>query len=478
MIPTANTTTRPSPVLGEATLQDLRLGMSPGGGILLRGEEGYDDARRLWNGMIDRYPALIVRCATAADVVAGVQFARSHDLVLAVRGGGHSVAGLSTCDGGLMLDLSPMKGIAVDPQRRIARAEPGVLLGELDAATQAHGLAVPAGQISHTGIAGLTLGGGLGWLMRKHGLTIDNLLAIELVTADGHLLRASTTEHPDLFWGLRGGGGNFGVVTAFEYELHPVGPIVLGGPVVYTIDKAEEVLRHWSAFMRAAPDELTSFAVLMTVPPQPPFPEALWGTQAVVVDTCWAGDIAAGERALAPLRTFDAPDLDLVGPLPFVVRQRMLDDTATPGLHFYEKSHFLAEIDRAVPGLLAHFGRVPSPRTHVILGALGGAVARPAPDATAFGHREAPYLMWAIGAWEPGADADATLDWLRDVHELTRPFSTGGVYVNALGREGASRVREAYRPGSWERLVALKTAYDPTNLFRLNQNIPPAAMQG
>ena len=472
---TTPSTERSRPVLGAATIEDLRQGMSPDGVVLLPGEAGYDEARRLWNGMIDRRPALIVRCATADDVVAGVQFARSHDLVLAVRGGGHSVAGLSTCDNGLMLDLSPMKGIAVDPERRIARAEPGLLLRELDAATQEYGLAVPAGQISHTGIAGLTLGGGLGWLMRKHGLTIDSLLAVELVTADGRMIRASATEHPDLFWGVRGGGGNFGVVTAFEYRLHPVGPIVLAGPVVYTIDKAEAVLRHWSAFMRTAPDELTTFAVLLTVPPQPPFPEALWGKQAVIVDTCWAGDIAEGERALAPLRAFGEPELDLVGPMPFVVRQSSLDATAAPGLHFYEKSHFLAEIDRAVPGLIAHFARVPSPRSHVILGALGGAVARVAPEATAFTHRDAPYLMWAIGAWEPGDDVEANMAWLRDVHELTRPFSTGGVYVNALGGEGAHRVREAYRPASWERLVALKTAYDPTNLFRLNQNIPPAS---
>ena len=469
----ATTTLATAPILGDATLQDLRASLS--GTLVLPGDAGYDTARRVWNGMIDMHPAMIVRCADAGDVAAGILFARSHGLPLAVRGGGHSVTGASTCDDGLVLDLSPMKAISVDPATRAVRAEAGALLGELDEATQAHGLAVPAGQVSHTGIAGLTLGGGTGWLMRKHGLTVDHLRAVEMVTADGRTVRASEDENAELFWGLRGGGGNFGVVTAFEYEAVPVGPLVLAGPVMYTIDKADAVLQNWARFMTTAPDELQSFAVLLTVPPQAPFPEHLWGRQVVAVDTCYAGPIEEGERAVAPLRSFGSPDLDLVGPMPYVVRQQMLDETAAAGLHYHEKSAFLRDIERAIPSLLTAYRQVPGPRTHVILGAMGGAVARVAPDATAFGHREAPWLVWIIGAWTPEEPGAAMVAWARELHANLVPFSTGGVYVNALGDEGANRVRAAYRVDAWDRLVALKNAWDPTNLFRRNQNIAPTA---
>ena len=468
----ATVSTDASPVLGDATLQDLRESLQ--GSLILPGAEEYDTARQLWNGMIDRRPALIVRCVSSNDVVAGVQFARSHGLVLAVRGGGHSMAGASMCDGGLVLDLSPMKAIQVDPDARTARAEAGVLLGELDAATQEHGLAVPAGQISHTGIAGLTLGGGTGWLMRKYGLTIDHLLAVEIVTADGRTLRASESEHQELFWGVRGGGGNFGVVTAFEYSLVPVGPLVLAGPLMYTLDKADAVLRHWSAFMADAPDELMSFAVLLTVPPHAPFPEHLWGHQVLAVDTCFAGSIDEGMQVVQPLRDFGDPDLDMIGPMPFTVRQSSLDGTAVPGLHYYEKGHFLREIDGGIPAMLAAYPNVPSPRTHVILGAMGGAIGRVAPDATAFAHREAPYMVWIIGTWTPDASAETNIGWVRGLFADLTPISTGGVYVNALSNEGADRVRAAYRPATYDRLVALKNEYDPTNLFRLNQNIAPS----
>ena len=459
--------------LGDATLQDLRESLS--GTVILPDDPAYDDTRSVWNAMHDRRPALLVRCAGADDVATGVHFARSHDLTLAVRSGGHSAAGYGTCDGGLLLDLFPMKAIEIDPGTRIARVESGVLLGELDAAAQAHGLAVPAGQVSHTGVAGLTLGGGTGWLMRKFGLTIDHLRAVELVTADGQQVRASAIEHPDLFWGVRGGGGNFGVVTTFEFELVEVGPMVLGGPILHDIEDAAEVLAFWESFMRTAPDELTSFAVFLTVPPSGPFPEHLWGRQVIVVDCCYAGDLDEGDRVVQPLREHGSPLLDMLGPMPFTVRQQTLDDAAPHRLHYYEKSSFLREIRGGIDALTEQVKSVASPRTIVILGAMGGAVARVAPNATAFPHREEPFLVWIIGAWEDARQSDANVAWVRALHARLEPISSGGVYVNALGTEGTTRVRAAYGADTYDRLARLKSSWDPTNLFRLNQNIKPEA---
>lgn len=426
--------------------------------------------------MIDRRPALIVCCATVEDVRVGLAFAREHDLPVAVRGGGHNVAGFGTCDGGVVLDLSPMKGIAVDPEARTARVEAGCLLSDLDRATQVYGLAVPAGQISHTGIAGLTLGGGLGWLMRQHGLTVDNLLAVELVSAEGEPLRASAAENADLFWAVRGGGGNFGVVVAFEYRLHRVGPTVLGGLLVYPIAQAREVLRHVRGVMAAATDELGLVATVTTAPPAAPFPEALWGRPVLALGLCFAGKIAAGERVVAPLRAFGAPALDLVGPMPYVALQAMSDPAAPHGRHYWEKAGYLAALpDAAIDAFLARTAVPTSPFCGVQLQAMGGAVARVAEGATAFAHRDAPWMFTAVGAWS-GDDPEAGrhIGWARGFAEALAPWSTGGVYVNALGEEGADRVRAAYPPATYARLAAIKATYDPGNVFRLNQNIVPA----
>jgi FAD/FMN-containing dehydrogenase len=311
--------------------------------------------------------------------------------------------------------------------------------------------------------------------MRKHGLTIDNLLAVEIVTADGRSLRASEDENSDLFWGIRGGGGNFGIVTTFEYRLHPVGPIVLAGPVVYTLDKAKEVLRFVRDFMETAPDDLTVFTAFVTVPPVAPFPEHLWGQRVVAVDICYAGDSAEGERVVQPLRSFGSPDIDLVGPMPYVVRQSMLDETVPHGLHFYDKFHYLCTMkDSAIEDVIAQFAKVENPLAHIVLGRMGGAVARVAADATAFQHRDAPYLMWVIGAWRPEDEAEPNIEWVRGVWEAMRPYSNGAAYVNALGVDDQHRVRVAYG-ANYDRLVDLKNRYDPTNFFRLNPNIAPSA---
>jgi FAD/FMN-containing dehydrogenase len=465
------TTNRPA----AADLDELAAGLL---GELIRPEDpAYDEARTLWNGAIDKRPVGIARVAGVADVQAALAFARSRGLPVAVRGGGHGVAGLASVDGGLVIDLAGLRAVSVDPAARTARVEAGARLGDVDRATQEYGLAVPAGQISDTGVAGLTLGGGTGWLMRKHGLTIDNLLAVDLVAADGRALRASADEHPDLFWGVRGGGGNFGVVTAFEFRLHPVGPVVVAGSLLYTLDKAADALRQYHAFMETAPDELTAFAVLMTVPPAPPFPAHLHGRPALAIDVCYAGPIEEGLAAVTPLRAASAPDLDLVGPLPYVVRQTMLDGTAPRGFHHYYKGDYLHALDdRVIAAILEAFARVPNPFCMVHLARMGGAVGRVAEGATAFSGRDASYLVWTFGTAPPTGGMEATRAWVRDLAAALAPSATGGVYVNVIDRdEGRERVRAAYGAAKYARLAALKAAYDPENVFRLNQNIAPAA---
>ena len=443
------------------------------GDLVTPGHPGYAAARRVWNGMVDRYPAAIAYCTGVVDVVAGIAFAREHGLPLAVRGGGHSVGGASVCVGGLVLDLSPMKGVQVDPARRVARAEAGLLLGELDRATQEYGLAVPAGQVSHTGIAGLTLGGGTGWLMRTHGLTVDNVLAVEFVTADGEFLRASETEHPELFWALRGGGGNFGVVTAFEYRLHPVGPLLLAGVILYPMEQAHEVLRFSRDFIATAPDEVNLVNVFLTVPPAPTFPAHLHGQQVLAVGVNYAGAIEDGERVLAPLRAFGAPAADMVGPMPYVALQSMIDAAAPHGLHYWEKAGVLRTIDdAAIATLIEEAKKATSPMSQAIVAWFGGAASRVPGDATAFAHRDVPAMFWIVATF-PGGDPAPHAAWARDFAAALKPFGGDGVYVNTLGSEGSSRVREAYPAATYDRLVAAKNRYDPTNLFRLNQNIAP-----
>ncbi len=457
------TTTGAEAVLEDAAIKAFKASLR--GELLCPDDDGYDRARRIWNGMVDRHPAMIVQCAGVADVISAVNFARSTSLLLAVRGGGHNVAGTAVCDGGVMIDLSRMKSVRVDPVRRTARAEPGLTWSEFDRETQAFGLATTGGQISTTGIAGLTLGGGWGHLARKHGLACDNLLSVDLVTANGQFLTASATEHEDLFWGVRGGGGNFGVVTSFEYQLHRVGP-VLGGIVAYPFEKAKEVLKLYREFTSAAPDELASGLVLVTLPD---------GTPVALIVVCYNGPVEEGERVLKPLRAFGPPLADQIGPIPYIAAQKLIDAFYPPGLQNYWKSSFLKEIsDEAIDTMVTYCANRPSPMCHgLIEHQLGGAVSRVAREATAFNHRDVQYSFMSLGVCTDPAESEKCIQWARKFWEAMQPFSSGGVYVNYLGQEGAERVRAAYGAQKYERLVALKNKYDPTNLFRLNQNIKP-----
>ena len=451
----------------EAVVEGFRAGLR--GALLRPGDDGYDNARRIWNAMIDRRPALIARCAGAADVVRSVNFARAHGLRVAVRGGGHNVAGNAVCDGGLVIDLSPMKGIRIDPARRTARAEAGCTWRDFDHETQAFGLATTGGVIPTTGIAGLTLGGGIGWLMGQHGLSCDNLLSVDIVTADGRLLTASAEENPDLFWGVRGGGGNFGVVTSFEYRLHPVGR-VLGGMVVHPLERTRDVLRFFREFTESTPDELGAQAALLTSPE---------GVKVVAIVVCYSGPLEQSERVLRPVREFGPPVVDQIAPMPYTQLQGMLEPAFPPGLQNFWKSNFLRDLgDEAIDVITDRFQRVPSPTSVVVIEQFGGAVSRVGGDETAFNHRDARFNFLIIGIWPDPADHDRHVHWVREFWDAMQPFSSGGVYVNYLGPEadeGAERVKAAYGPVKYGRLVALKNRYDPTNLFRLNQNIRPTA---
>ena len=426
----------------------------------------YDNARAGWNGAIDRRPAAVAYATDADDVAAAIRAARAAGLAFTIRAGGHSVSGRSLRDGALCIDLRALNAVHVDPVRRVVRVGGGALLSELDAATQEHGLAVPAGQISHTGVGGLTLGGGLGWLMRRHGLTIDSLQAADVVLADGSLVRASAGEHPDLFWALRGGGGDFGVVTSFEFRAHRVGPTVLAGMLVHPWEQAGDVLRATRELMAGAPDELTIFVALIVAPPAEPFPAELRGRPVVAVAVAWSGDIAEGERVLAPLRAAPSPAVDLVGPMPYVALQSMLDQTAPHGWHFYDRLHYLPEVsDGFVDALVAGFETVPTPHSHVMTAWMGGAVDRVAPGATAIGHRGARALTWIIGC--SGEDpVGPAADWVRRVWDATAPFAADGVYVNALNSERP--VRDAYADDVWDRLIEIKRRYDPDGAFDAN----------
>jgi FAD/FMN-containing dehydrogenase len=434
----------------------------------------YEVARRVWNGTVDRWPALIARCAGAGDVVAALDFARERELPVAVRGGGHNVAGNAVCDDGVVIDLSAMKGVEVDADRRVARVEPGMVLGELDRATQAHGLATPTGNVSMTGIAGLTLGGGLGWIARKHGPACDNLLAADVVTADGTRLRASEHENPDLLWGLRGGGGNFGIVTAFEYGLHSVGPEVIAGGVVHAFADAPEVFGFFSDYVAGAPDELSVVASTFRAAPPTPVPPEVHGELVTVLAVCWVGDPLEGERVLAPLRRFGRPLADLVARMPYTALQSASDASYPDGQRNYWKSHYVDEIPAAaVARLMEHAPRMPSPLSSFYFQHLGGAIRRRGAEHAAFGHRDGVFDFTILTVWRDAADDGAQIAWARDLHAAMQPYATG-VYVNNLGVEGADRVRAAYAPATWARLVALKDRYDPENVFRLNQNIAPS----
>jgi FAD/FMN-containing dehydrogenase len=436
-------------------------------------DAGYDEARAVWNGAIDRHPAIIARCTTPGDVAAAVNLARERDLPLAVRGGGHSIGGLSVCDGGLVVDLSPMRRIEVDPRARTARAGAGVLWGELDAATQEHGLATVGGIVTHTGIAGLTLGGGIGWLMRKHGAVVDNLLDADLVTVDGEQVRAA--DDPELFWGLRGGGGNFGIVTSFEYRLHEV-PAVLAGPLYFALEDAPEVLRFYRDFAADAPDELTTILNLRLAPPLPLIPEELHGCPVLQVGVCYAGPPDRGDALLRPLRAFGRPLVDAIGPRAYTDLQRLFDPTVPHGWHYHWKTCELPPLeDRAIDLLCEQAGRITSPRSYIIVFQLGGAVARVPADATAFTQRDAAYNVNINAVWLPDdPEAERHVQWADDAFAALQPAARDRSYINFLADERQERVRAAYGPRAYGRLVALKRRYDPDNVLRLNQNVDPA----
>jgi FAD/FMN-containing dehydrogenase len=443
-------------------------------GELVRPDDaGFEEARRVWNGSIDRVPALVARCAGVADVIATVRFARESGLLVSVRGGGHSFPGLSVCDGGLVIDLSPMKGIRVDPRARTVRAQAGVLLGELDHETQAFGMAVPAGIVTHTGLAGLTLGGGIGWLMRKYGLTIDQLLSIDLVTAEGELVRASETENADLYWGVRGGGGNFGIVTEFEFRLNPVGPIVLAGPVFWPMEDSPEVLRFYREWIKDVPDELTTIVMHRKAPPLPVVPPELRGKPVVVVACCYAGSIEEGEKVVRPLKAFGRPVLDLCAPKPFLAHQAMFDPSFPHGRWYYMKPCDVAELtDEVIDVTVDHALRIKSPHTAFPIFHLGGAVARVGEEETAFNSRAAGHTFNCTAVTESAEGFDEEREWARSFWSALEPHQTS-VYVNFLMEEGEERIRQAYGTRKYERLRALKRRWDPDNFFRMNQNIRP-----
>lgn len=451
-------------LLQGSTVNEFRARLS--GELLLPGSDDYDAARKVWNGMIDHRPALIARCAGAADVAAAVAFGRDHDLLVSVRGGGHNIAGKAVCEDGLMIDLSPMRGIEVDPARRTARVEGGATLGELDRATQAFGLATTMGVVTHVGVAGLTLGGGVGRLARKYGLACDNLLSVDLVTADGRAVEASATENPDLFWGLRGTGANFGVVTSFEFQLHPVGPVVLGGVVVHPLERSADALRFHYEFSQAAPEELSADAFFLTSPD---------GDPVFAISVCYIGSMEQGERVLEPLRQFGSPLADEIGPMAYTEVQAAGDAFFPIGSHFYWKSHFLEQIpDDLIEATVAHFARAPSPRSLIVFQQFGGAVNRVPPSDSAFRHRSVQYDNFPASVWADPRESEMHKHWAREWWDMMSPYSMGAEYVNNLGEEGEDRVRAAYAD-NYQRLVALKNAYDPTNLFRLNANIQPSA---
>jgi FAD/FMN-containing dehydrogenase len=445
------------------------------GELILPGDAAYDSARQVWNGMIDRRPALIARCVSTEDVIAAVNFARTHDLLVAVRGGGHQVAGHGTCNGGLVIDLSPMKAISVDPDARTARAQGGVIWGELDRATQAYGLATPGGAVSDTGIAGLTLGGGLGWLRNKYGLSCDNLLSVEVVTADGRLLEASATENSDLFWGIRGGGGNFGIVTSFEYQLHPVGPEVMFAFVLYHGDRAKDALRFCREYTSTMPDEVSLLTVLGVVPPgSEAFPEEIHGTPFILLAACYAGPAEEGERILQPLRQFDTPLVDFSDRMPYVQVQTIFDeDYPAHKLRYYWKSIQLPELsDEMIDQIVDHARRQPSLLSTTDLWHNAGAIRRIGEDETAYSGRQIPFLLNVEANWQDPQDDEANLAWVRNFIETMRPFSDGGTYLNFSGfqEEGETMMKASYG-AKYGRLAALKRKYDPQNLFSLNPNI-------
>jgi FAD/FMN-containing dehydrogenase len=459
----------------DAAVEQLSEAMR--GDVLHPGSEGYEEARRVWNGLIDRRPAVIARCAGVADVIQAVDFARANAMEVSVRGGGHSAQGYGTNDDGLVIDLSPMKGIRVDPESRTVRAEAGLTWGEFDRETQAFGLAVTGGRFSTTGIAGLALGSGSGWLERKCGLTGDNLLAADVVTADGRLVKCSPRQNSDLFWGIRGGGGNFGIVTSFVFRLHDVGPLIYGGMLVAAPDRAGETLRFMREYMADAPDDLGGAFAFVSAPPEPFVPPEMHFKPIAGLVLCWTGDHEEGERVVAPIREAMQPLMDMVGPMPYVALQSMLDGGAQPGTNAYLKAEFMNELsDAAIEKMVAHGAARPGPMCQLLVEPMGGAISRVADHETALGRRDVAWCYHALGLWmDPTPEAaDAHVAWARQLATDLDPETTEGVYLNFTSDSGEERVRSSYGPEKYARLVELKDRYDPGNMFHLNQNIRPS----
>jgi FAD/FMN-containing dehydrogenase len=459
--------------MGSMGAEALRAGLS--GDVILPGDPGYDDARKVFNGMIDRRPAVIARCASTDDVVAAVRFGAENDLPIAVRSGGHSVAGMSICDEGILVDLGGLKRIDVDPATRTARAGGGVLWGEFDAATQEHGLHTPGGRVTTTGVGGFTTGGGYGWTSSKHGLTCDNLISAEVVLADGRVVTASQEENADLFWGIRGGSGNFGVVTDFAFQLHELGPIVLAGLALWPLERASEVFRGWRDYVDAAPDELSTACVMITAPPEDFVPDRLKGQIAVGMAAMYVGDPEEGAGVVQPLKDL-GPEVDLIQPMPYTAFQAILDPSAPPGMRNYWRGEYMSRLpDEAIDTFVAHAPDVAAagmPLSQMIIFRIGQGVTAISDDATAFSHRDADYLFHPISVWENPADDGRVIAANRAFADAMRPFGTGAAYLNFTPE--TDRIRDAYGDAKYERLVALKDKYDPDNLFRGNQNIKPS----
>jgi FAD/FMN-containing dehydrogenase len=443
------------------------------GNVLTPDDSGYEEARQIWNAMIDRRPAIIVQCAEADDVSAAIAFGRRNKLELSVRGAGHNIAGNALSNGGLTIDFSKMKHVRVDVQNRRAYVDPGATLANLDEATLAHGLATPVGINSTTGIAGLTLGGGFGWLTRKYGMTIDNLVSVDIITADGRKLRASKAENPDLFWAIRGGGGNFGVVTRFEFQLFPVGPEVYAGLIVFPFSQAKQILKRYRQFVNSAPEELNVWAVLRKAPPLPFLPESVHGREVVVLPIFYTGPVSEAERLIAPLRSFGDAHGEHLGAQPYVAWQKAFDPLLTPGARNYWKSHNFTELsDGALDCVCEFAAKLPSPQCEIFIGLIAGAANRIAPEAMAYGHRDAKFVLNVHGRWDDPKDDQKCIGWAREFFKASAPYASAGAYVNFMTEEEGDRIAAAYG-ANYRRLVEIKRSYDPENVFHLNQNIKP-----
>jgi FAD/FMN-containing dehydrogenase len=443
------------------------------GNVLVPDQPDYEEARQIWNAMIDRRPAVIVQCAEADDVAPAISFARKKGLELSIRGGGHNIAGNALCDNGVTIDFSSMKNVRVDAGKRRAYVEPGATLANLDEATQAHGLATPVGINSTTGVAGLTLGGGFGWLTRKYGMTIDNLISVDMITAEGKKIRASENDNADLFWAIRGGGGNFGVVTQFEFQLFPVGPEIVAGLIVFPFNQAKQVLTRYRQFVASAPEELNVWALLRKAPPLPFLPQSVHGKEVVVLPIFYSGAVAEAEKLIAPLRTFGSAHGEHIGAQPYVAWEKAFDPLLTPGARNYWKSHNFTELaDGALDSIIEFAGKLPSPHCEIFIGLIGGAPNRVAPDAMAYGHRDAKFVLNVHGRWDEAKDDQKCIAWAREFFKASAPYASSGAYVNFMTAEESDRIAAAYG-ANYERLVAIKRRYDPENVFHCNQNIKP-----